>query len=373
MIYLTFNDSPSGIYQSQVIDVVKLLRSLGDANTKLVAMISLRNYRKNRRWIKQRMPDALVLPMVPGLGRWRMNHMVLRMACFISGVRKPKEVICRGPFATILAKKVFGKKSTIIHDGRGAVAAEAEEYGVYHGTALDAQMHAIELECLQAADRHIAVSKKLVEYWEHRFGVALRAQVIPCSISDQFLHVPNANRAAFNLADGAVVIVFAGSSSGWHSFNLLEAFMNKMLMELEQVQFLCLTKTNDVLEELIKKFPGRVVLKWLPVEEVPAALVCADYGLLIRESSVTNQVASPVKFAEYLACGLKVIISEGIGDFTEFVRTNDCGVVWAEESSPMNPAKVSHQEKQRTKELALSHFSKRSELIREAYNSIINP
>jgi len=43
--------------------------------------------------------------------------------------------------------------------------------------------------------------------------------------------------------------------------------------------------------------------------------------------TVTNQVASPTKFAEYLAAGMPVIISERIGDFSGMVRHHQLGIV----------------------------------------------
>lgn len=49
-------------------------------------------------------------------------------------------------------------------------------------------------------------------------------------------------------------------------------------------------------------------------EEVHEHLLAADFGLMIRQPSATNMVASPIKFAEYLAAGVGVIASRGIGD-----------------------------------------------------------
>jgi glycosyltransferase involved in cell wall biosynthesis len=48
-------------------------------------------------------------------------------------------------------------------------------------------------------------------------------------------------------------------------------------------------------------------------------------GLLLREDTLTNRVASPVKFAEYLRCGLPVILTPYIGDFYGLVRSEDVG------------------------------------------------
>jgi hypothetical protein len=53
----------------------------------------------------------------------------------------------------------------------------------------------------------------------------------------------------------------------------------------------------------------------------------ADYGILLREKSITNKVASPVKCAKYLSRGLKVLISPEIGDYSDWVKNNDLGFI----------------------------------------------
>ena len=68
-------------------------------------------------------------------------------------------------------------------------------------------------------------------------------------------------------------------------------------------------------------------LQLIRLEEINNYLNATDYGILFRENLPINNQASPTKFAEYILAGLKVIISEGVGDFSEFVREHDCGQV----------------------------------------------
>ena len=53
----------------------------------------------------------------------------------------------------------------------------------------------------------------------------------------------------------------------------------------------------------------------------------SDFGILLRENRLVNNVASPTKFAEYIMAGLKVIISENVGDYSEIVTKNNYGFV----------------------------------------------
>jgi glycosyltransferase involved in cell wall biosynthesis len=70
-----------------------------------------------------------------------------------------------------------------------------------------------------------------------------------------------------------------------------------------------------------------VTVLGVPHHEVPRYLAAGDIGLLLREPSLVNAVASPVKFAEYLAAGLPVVLTEGIGDYSDLAMRNNLGVV----------------------------------------------
>jgi glycosyltransferase involved in cell wall biosynthesis len=57
-----------------------------------------------------------------------------------------------------------------------------------------------------------------------------------------------------------------------------------------------------------------------------------DLGLLLRDAHPVNRVASPVKFAEYLACGVPVLISPGVGDCPRIVERERVGFVFRPDS-----------------------------------------
>jgi hypothetical protein len=63
----------------------------------------------------------------------------------------------------------------------------------------------------------------------------------------------------------------------------------------------------------------------VPHGEVPNYLVAADSALLLRDDSIINRVASPVKFAEYLLSGLPVVLTDGIGDVSTLVGHTGVG------------------------------------------------
>ena len=93
---------------------------------------------------------------------------------------------------------------------------------------------------------------------------------------------------------------------------------------------------------------------------------------MLREQSDTNKVASPVKFAEYLYAGLPVLITENLGDFSNYVIENDCGFIIKESHTDWSLLKKMDV---RTKEkcflLAKRDFMKESEKNTYSYQKLL--
>ncbi len=361
MIYLTYNDQPSGIYNSQVIDVVKYLNSIQNAGkVKLVALISVRSFFKNRKLIKQRLPQSTVLPMVPTANLWRWNYLGL---FFLFLFTKKQNIMARGPFATCLAiwLKKSGLAEKVFFDARGAYKAELNEYDVVKKESIKQQIGEIEKHVVLNSDFRLAVSNALVNYWKKEYGYDSNKHiVVPCTLSnDLIFEFPsqeklNEIKKEIGFGPDDIVIVYSGSTAGWQSFTLVEALLTKLMTADQNVKLLWMTHHLNEHSEFVKQFKNRIRSAWVKHELVKNYLLASDYGLLYRENSITNKVASPVKFAEYLICGLEVIISEGLGDFSEFVSKNNCGVVG--EKNVVE--KTSYETKLENHKLALQNLTK---------------
>ena len=110
---------------------------------------------------------------------------------------------------------------------------------------------------------------------------------------------------------------------------------------------------------------------WLDSNIVTKYLMAADYGLLIRNQSITNSVSFSTKFAEYLSCGLKVITSEFMS-ISNFVEINDIGFIAKKSNPKFDLEKPTIKEKNRICEFANHHFSKSSESIYSKYQEMIS-
>jgi hypothetical protein len=358
MYYITFNDTPSGIYQSQVIDVVKYLSDLGDIEVQLIAFLPYSNFKENKKKIKIQLPNATVLPIWAGITRWRKVKPLLRLLNKRNGI-----AICRGPIATELSLGCFRK---VVYDGRAAVKAEVEEFDVTGNKQLGEDFIKAEKNAVLKSDYRIAVSTKLVKYWQNEFGyLGDKHIVIPCTLTSK---ASGQIDETYNRE--GIKLVYSGGAGPWQSFDLVTKLIREKLKSSANISVLFLTKENKGIDDLIKEFPERCERKWLDHCKVFSALSCCDYGILIRDQNLTNKVASPVKFAEYLNAGLKVLISENLGDFTQFVKKNNCGEIVGNKIEELKY--INKIERKRLNRLSKDQFSKSSKKIQELYLDLIN-
>ena len=366
MIYLTYGEPPTGVYSSQVCDVVNFLKNEHKVSIRLVAILSLHDFKKSKEQIKKQCPDAIVIPALPKVVYWRFNVLFLFLICLII---RPKAIIARNVIAANMALKVkrFSSVQRVCFDGRGAIAAEWHEYDVQVNPSWKSEIESLERKAVLMCDFRIAVSHQLVAYWNEKYNYQVDNHVvISCTLSEGFIPAIaeaqsiQQRRSALGILDSDILFAYSGSTAGWQSFSLLEAFLRPLLKSQPSHKVVFLAKEEDSITQLKKEFPGQVQQRWLAHTEVKDYLNACDYGILIREESVTNQVASPTKFAEYLSAGLPVIISEKLGDYSGFTVQFQCGYLLSDAIQLSLFIKPTNSEKLRIMKLVEQHFTKQA-------------
>jgi hypothetical protein len=381
MIYITLLDQfHPGIYSSQVIDVCDYLNHKYDAKIRIVAFLSIREISAAKPKLKALSPTAIVLPAFPGLKNFQLTSILLFFVCLFTGERV---AICRNVFCTKMALRVkkTGLLKKIVMDGRGSLAAEIKEYDVFPVDYLRRNVAEFEKFTVNKSDFRMAVSQQLVEYWKKNYGYTGNDHVIiPCTLDRKYFkddHFILSEKSAIikkelGILEQDIVLVYSGSTAPWQSFTLLEQTLTPLLENNPDVKLMFLSKRDKDNERLEEKFKGRVFIKWLEHKDVLSYLHCADYGILIREQSDTNKVASPSKFAEYLSAGLKVLISENLGDFSDFVKEKDCGFVVDKNKIDFALIKkVSLDEKKLCFDLGFNYFRKESPVNDASYRKLL--
>ena len=291
----------------------------------------------------------------------------------------PKRVIARGIIAANIGlfwRKILPIK--VIYDGRGAVDAEWNEYDLGINDSIKKRSFDWEKEAIIKADFRIAVSNKLVTHWREKYQYkGIQHSVIPCTYNESVIVVDKSfqqkQEKIWGLSNKDIVLIYAGGKDPWQSVDLLDSLLFKVLEINEKIKVIFLTKPEIKQLNIFKKFQQRVFQIWVAPEKVYSMLSLADYGLLIRENSETNKVSSPTKFGEYLAAGLKVIISENIGDYSQNVKDNELGFLLSSNSSEevfKNLKKTLPEEKNELVKYALENLTKNSKI--KSYSRVLN-
>ncbi|HJO92471.1 MAG TPA: hypothetical protein QF753_03655 [Victivallales bacterium] len=375
LYYLTYGENVSGVYKSQVIDLCSFINKELNFDIKLIALISCRQYSKNRKQIKKVSKNSIVLPSFPKITFWYFNILVL---IILFTFLKKESIICRGPLATALAlmlKKIKYIKK-VCYDGRGASSEEFKEYNLINNQNFINKLFFIEKKAVINSNYIVSVSNSLINYWKEKFEYRKNNElVIPCTLMSNISTVQlsqsllSKKRKEFGFNNEDIILVYSGSCAGWQSFDLLDKFISNQLFQNDKVKVLFMSKFNINKLACFKDHSNRIYSTWIKHDDVNSILSMCDYGLLIRDQSITNKVASPVKFAEYLYSGLPVIISQNLGDYSTFVKINKCGII-VSENSDVKLSKVSIEQKRKYKNLALANFSKISRI--KDYIKIIN-
>lgn len=310
---------------------------------------------------------------------WKLRHVFLR--------NKEVLIFSRaliGPEIRYL-RKITKCKLIFIFDARAATAEEKKYIALrqneYTSKKADriGSIYNLEYNTISEADKVFSVSNVLTRYFVSTMNCEYSKFFrYPClSDSDKFFYdssLRKSIRDCLEVHEETVVFIYSGGIiASWHMAEHMFKFFNEILKYNQNVVILMLTKDISVVESYLLKYPkllSKTISKYVNNNEVFKYLNAADYGILFRENTIMNNVASPTKFAEYMLCGLPVIISEGVGDYSSYVIEKGVGFS-LKESELANPElfrfedlfnKKFHRESIATQ--GEQHFSKKS-IIKE--------
>lgn len=180
----------------------------------------------------------------------------------------------------------------------------------------------IERFTFKFADGFILVSDSMKDYYERKYNVSLNHSVIVPCLSDFHNFEPTRKRVENSY-------VYIGGMSEWQCFDKIveiygkirtqESVFHIITMETEKAEKILKAKLSDLNNISIYSVTDR--------QKIPVILSKFQFGFLIREESPVNYVSSPIKFLEYLSCGVNVIMTDSIPSYAKLVRDNKVGTI----------------------------------------------
>ena len=357
LVYLVLREGLSSVFASQVAEpLARRIREGVPVHLGVFAPLGqLLRPALRKRWeaLRQALPPELagrltILPCPPTrlLWLWDEARTLRWWLRWKYGRRAPMILHCRCTEMTAVAIRArrYLPNAKVIFDCRGD---EPAEFADRHGLELASRARwpawaeagyerVTRLERLAAtdADAVFCVSHAMAHELARRYQLPPdKFTVIPCCTNlDAFPRDPArrvAVRERLGLAD-RFVVTYCGSLE-WYQLPDQVIRVFRLIRQLEpKAHFLAITTHGDRMRAALTESgvaAENTTVLTLPPQDVPEHLVASDVALLLRRRDAVNRVASPVKFAEYMASGTPVIVTEGIGDYSAAVRDNGLGLV----------------------------------------------
>jgi len=254
--------------------------------------------------------------------------------------KKEKVVIhCRGhlnSFRGLFLKKRNPELIYIIADLRGAISDEVlyGQGGMVRNFAMNYLRNfyqGVEDQVVHKADKILCVSYAFEKFLQANYRVN-NISIVPTFVDTSLFNFSRSVRELFRKKLGIsnrIVLVYSGGVAPWQRVSDVIKLFVGMRQMIENLFMLFLTHEPSIIHKMLKSKiePRDVQVIKVPHGEVPGYLCAADVGVLLREDTLTNNVAAPIKFHEYMCCGLPCILSENIGDTAQVIREIGAGIV----------------------------------------------
>ncbi len=281
-------------------------------------------------------------------------------------LRRPRIVHARSYFAAAIADVVAttlpGAK--MLFDCRGMLGDEYVDAGHWTTDRLEYRLvKSYERRAFRAPG--VVVLTEAVRRWldEHGyFGQKTSVEVIPCCV-DTTRFRPDAEarqrtRRRLGLED-RLVVVYSGTLGSWYLEAEMAALVARLQRAREDTVFLVLTRApTDSLRAAVRAhgIPADALrVERVAPEEMHEVLPAGDLGLCFLRPCFSKVGSSPTKVAEYLACGMPVVVNENIGDLGDLAGESGAAVVMPDFST-----RSVDQAAERALSLATQPFSRRS-------------
>jgi len=239
----------------------------------------------------------------------------------------PRSII---PVAMCLIAMKARPHLRLVFDADGLMADERVDFAGWSATGLQYRLFRDwEAQGIRRATSVIVRSAHAKRILANRAGAHCdpdKIHVIP-NAKDDTLFAPGdessraETRAKMGIDADAPLLIYAGSlGPQYHPLGMLQLFEQVHALD-PSAHFLILSGMQEVAQELLPQINAEarenVIIHRCSSDEVAPLMASADLGLSLRQPSFSQQAVCPIKIAEYLLCGLSVVMLRGVGDLDE--------------------------------------------------------
>lgn len=313
------------VFDSQV---HSLLKQIASANyfKSIYLVIGIRNQEEENKLKKKQINEKINVikfknypnyPFISILSAYHLNQVLKRI-----DIDLQRDIFhTRGEILAYQLLKTFSSQEiNIVADIRGT---SIEEIDIYFRTnklkkSLKISNYRKALQSLEEVKKISVVSEKLSKYLQNKFNIKSdKISINPSAAGKKFIfdeEIRKKTRYKLGIKDDETVFIFSsGGVANWQNYSVVDKLAAK------GIKILNLSKKKLDYPNVINKF--------VHYNEVPNYLCAADIAIIWRDDNVVNHVASPVKFSEYVSCGLPIITNGNVDQINFFISSFNSGLI----------------------------------------------
>ncbi|MBX3228130.1 MAG: glycosyltransferase [Labilithrix sp.] len=242
--------------------------------------------------------------------------------------RRPVIVHGRSYLPTAIADVVASvvPRAKLLFDCRGMIGDEYVDASYWTTDRIEYRLvKRYEARAFRRAEGVVFLTDALRRWIGARGWLGARTEVetIPCCVDLDAFRFDRAARDHVRQSLGwedDLVLVYAGSLGSWYREDEIARFAGVVRRRAagRRVRFLLLSKSApEALVGLLRAAgldESSIAVRGVQPDKMPQHLSAADIGISFIKSCFSKKGSSPTKVAEYLACGLPVVLNGDIGD-----------------------------------------------------------
>ena len=263
------------------------------------------------------------------VGFWFDRSRALKRARSIVTREAVDIVHCRSFLAGTLGRKLRNKNVRFLYDMRGLWSLEKRDKGTIRNPWMFKFAHRMEQKLFREADHIVSLTQAGKRYLRD-VGVSAPIDVIPTCV-DLERYRTQLQNSEKSPSGASLNVVSAGTLGAGYLASEMFEFGAMLMTNWQDASFRVLTGSDRAQVVKAAESAGLPesclsIAKVVP-SAVPDELINADVGLCFVKPTEAKVASCPTKLGEYLACGLPVVATDGVGDVTEILEKNRVGLV----------------------------------------------
>lgn len=193
-----------------------------------------------------------------------------------------------------------------------------------------------------SADGVFAVSNALREYAKEYYNLTDKDYyIIPCANSDskidaeKQLNARKEYREHYGIKDNETAFIYSGGVSAWQCIDESVELFKKIKEQEPNLKAKLLVFSSNL--DAIKKYESDgVIIDSIHAEKIDEVLCAGDVAFMLRGDYITNHVAYPNKFLEYVRSGMYIIATPFVYDVAQQLKEYSLGSVISLENVDIN-------------------------------------